>query len=304
MLYCLCGTLVPAECRTSQKSKLTHAMKIIWHPKCLEYGTPGHPESPERIVRAHEFLSTHGYEFVQAEPATEEDLLRVHTPRHLERVRTLEFYDPDSPRYPNIFEYAALSAGAAIQAMKLNGFSLMRPPGHHASQERVTGFCYFNNIAVAVRASGKKTLIVDIDGHHGDGTQAIFLGDPQVIYLSLHSFPNYPGTGLSSEENCYNYPLPFNCGNEVYLQTLDRALAAVEGIERVAVSAGFDAYSKDPLASLGLTTNGYSEIGARLQKLGLPTFGVLEGGYVVEDLGRNIHAFLSGLESPSVRCSY
>lgn len=276
-------------------------MKIIWHPKCTEYSAPGHPESPKRLVRAYEFLSdpTLGYEFVPAEPAREEDLLRVHSPRHIEDVKKLRFYDPDSPRYPNIFEYALLSAGAAIQAMKLNGFSLMRPPGHHAAKERVAGFCYFNNIAIAVRASAKKTLIVDIDGHHGDGTQAIFLGDPQVMYISLHSFPNYPGTGLRPEQNCYNYPLPFNCGDEAYLQTLDGALTSIDrsGIEQIAVSAGFDTYYKDPLASLGVTTAGYKEIGMRLSKLGLPVFGVLEGGYKVEDLGRNIHALLSGMKS-------
>lgn len=276
-------------------------MKLIWHPKCLEYGAPGHPESPERLARAHEFLSDPklSYEFVLAEPAREEEILRVHSPRHIEDVKKLRFYDPDSPRYPNIFEYALLSAGAAIQAMRLNGFSLMRPPGHHAAQERVAGFCYFNNIAIAVRASGKKTLIVDIDGHHGDGTQAIFLGDPHVIYLSLHSFPNYPGTGLRSEQNCYNYPLPFHCGDEVYLKTLDEALTSIDlsEIEQLAVSAGFDTYYKDPLASLGLTAEGYFQIGQRLRKLELPTFAVLEGGYCVKELGKNIHALLSGLGS-------
>ncbi len=275
-------------------------MTLIWHPKCLEYGAPGHPESPERLKRAYEFLSDPklGYGFVLAEPATEEDLRRVHSERHIEDVKKLRFYDPDSPRYPKIFEYARLAAGAAIQAMRLHGFSLMRPPGHHAAKERVAGFCYFNNIAIAVRASEKKTLIVDIDGHHGDGTQAIFLGDPQVIYLSLHSFPNYPGTGLRSEQNCYNYPLPFTCGDEVYLRTLDEALASLDltGIEHVAISAGFDTYYKDPLASLGLTTEGYYRVGERLGKLGLPTFGVLEGGYCVEDLGKNIHALLRGLQ--------
>jgi acetoin utilization deacetylase AcuC-like enzyme len=274
-------------------------MKLIWHPHCLEYGAPGHPESPERLVCAHAFLSHPqlGHEFVPAEPIAEKNLLLVHTPRHLEDVKKLRFYDADSPRYPGIFEYAALSAGAAVQAMKLQGFALMRPPGHHASRERVAGFCYFNNIAIAVRASGKKTLLVDIDGHHGDGTQAVFLGDPQVIYISLHSFPNYPGTGLRSEQNCYNYPLPFNCGDAVYLKTLDEALASIDltGIEQLAISAGFDTYYKDPLASLGLTPEGYDKIGERLGGLGLPVFGVLEGGYHAEDLGKNIHAFLSGL---------
>ena len=173
----------------------------------------------------------------------------------------------------------------------------MRPPGHHAGPQRVAGFCYFNNLAVAVKASGKKTLIVDIDGHHGDGTQAIFLGDPSVVFVSLHSSPNYPGTGLRHEKNCFNYPLPLRCGEEVYLRTLEQALRAVdlEGIEQLAISAGFDTYERDPLASLGLTTGSYARIGRLLARLKLPTFAVLEGGYDVEALGPNVHAFLQGL---------
>ena len=271
---------------------------IVFHPRCLEYGAPGHPESPERLQRALEFLRAQGvYRFREPEPASEEDLLRVHTPEHLERVKNREFYDPDSPRYENIYEYARLSAGGALLAMRERGFSLMRPPGHHAGPQRVAGFCYFNNLAVAVKASGKKTLIVDIDGHHGDGTQAIFLGDPSVVFLSLHSSPNYPGTGLHHEQNCLNYPLPFRCGEEVYLRTLEQALTAVdrEGIEQLAISAGFDTYERDPLASLGLTTQSYRRLGQLLAELELPTFAVLEGGYDPEALGPNIHAFLQGL---------
>lgn len=264
----------------------------------MEYGAPGHPESPERVRRAWEFLKAQsGYRWEEPEPASEDDLLRVHTPEHLERVRNLEFFDPDSPRYEGIYDYARLAAGGALLALRKGGFSLMRPPGHHAGRGRVAGFCYFNNLAVAVRASGKKTLIVDLDGHHGDGTQEIFRGDPSVIFLSLHSSPNYPGTGLRHERNCLNYPLPLRCGEEIYLQTLERALNAVnlEGMEQLAVSAGFDTYERDPLASLGLTTESYARIGRLLAELKLPTFAVLEGGYDAEALGPNLHAFLQGL---------
>ncbi len=271
---------------------------IVFHPRCLEYGAPGHPESPERLRRAVEFLNSQGgYRWEEPEPASEDDLLRVHTQEHLERVKNLEFYDPDSPRYEGIYEYARLAAGGALLAMRLGGFSLMRPPGHHAGPQRVAGFCYFNNLAVAVRASGKRTLIVDLDGHHGDGTQEIFLGDPSVIFISLHSSPNYPGTGLRHEGNCFNYPLPFRCGEAAYRQTLERALGAVdlEGIEQLAISAGFDTYERDPLASLGLTTESYVRIGRLLAELERPTFAVLEGGYDVEALGPNVHAFLQGL---------
>ncbi len=271
-------------------------MRLIFSPKCLEYQELGHPESPERLQKAYEFLKDR-HEFLEPYPASEEDLLRVHTRRLLEAVKNLDFYDPDCPRYPNIYEYAMLSAGAAILAAKENAFSLMRPPGHHAGRDRVAGFCYFNNIAVAVKSTNKKTLILDIDGHHGDGTQEIFFNDAQVIYISLHSFPNYPGTGLYSEANCYNYPLGFYCGDEKYLKTLDEALSCVDlkGIEQIAVSAGFDTYLKDPLASLGLSSHCYRKIGQRIADLNLPVFAVLEGGYCVEDLGKNIHGFLQGL---------
>jgi acetoin utilization deacetylase AcuC-like enzyme len=272
-------------------------MKIVYSPRCLEFSFPGHPESPERIRQAYQFLRLKGeYEFVTAVPASEEDLLQVHSHEHLQRVRDLEFYDPDCPTYPGIYEYARLAAGAALLASQTNGFSLMRPPGHHAGPERVAGFCYFNNIAVAVRASQKKTLILDIDGHHGDGTQAVFLGDERVLFVSLHSSPNYPGTGLYSEQNCFNYPLPFHCGDESYLHTLDQALSEVDlrGIEQVAISAGFDTYEGDPLASLGLSSGCYRQIGEHIAQLKLPMFAVLEGGYDVEHLGRNIHEFLQG----------
>ncbi len=277
-----------------------------------------HPEGADRVRLAAEYLQgvTSGdaksakgptrtggghpqasFAFIKPTPATEADILKVHSRDHLNRLKTLDFYDGDSPAYPDIFTYAALSAGGAITAARQNGFSLMRPPGHHAAQSRVAGFCYLNNIAIAVRELGKKTLIIDIDGHHGDGTQAIFLGDPDVTYISLHRSPLYPGSGLESVENCHNYPLPAFCGNAVYLETLDRALNSIDkrGIEQVAISAGFDAYEDDPLASLGLTSEAYRRMGQRIARLNLPVFAVLEGGYDAAALGRNIEQLILGL---------
>lgn len=273
-------------------------MKIIFGPKCLEFKEPWHLESPERVQKAYEFLKDK-YEFLEPGPATEEDLLKAHRPELIERVKRLDFYDPDCPRYPNIYEYAKLAAGAAILAAKEQAFSLMRPPGHHAGKNFVAGFCYFNNIAVAIKSSGKKILILDIDGHHGNGTQDIFLGDDQVVYISLHGSPLYPGTGLHSEANCLNFPLRFQCGDEVYLRTLNEALSRIDpkAFEQVAISAGFDTYEKDPLASLGLSSSCYYKIGERIAKLGLPVFAVLEGGYHAEDLGKNIHEFIKGLSA-------
>ena len=277
-------------------------MHIVFSPQCLEYGAPGHPESADRVRLAAEYLAGPNpqtkFEFVEPSPAAEGDLLLVHAREHVRRLKDLDFYDGDSPAYPDIFKYATLSAGAAITAAQHGGFSLMRPPGHHAGKSRVAGFCYLNNIAIAVRKLGKKTLIIDIDGHHGDGTQAIFLGDPNVTYVSLHRSPLYPGSGLESVGNCHNYPLPALCGDGVYLETLDGALTSIDKLsaEQVAISAGFDAYESDPLASLGLTTEAYRKIGQRIARLKLPVFAVLEGGYDAPNLGRNIEQLIAGLD--------
>jgi len=272
--------------------------KIIFSEKCLKYGS-WHIESPERVKIAYEILKEKGYEFLEPEPATEKDLHKVHEASYIQMLKEGVIEDPDTPAYKNIYEYAVLSAGGAILAAEVNGFSLMRPPGHHAGRNGIAlgaytkGFCYINNIAVAVRHLNKPTLILDIDGHHGNGTQEIFYGDPKVTYVSLHRHPHYPGTGYRSAANCLNYPLDADCGEEVYLKTLKEALAKVDiqRIEVVAVSAGFDAFAGD-LASLGLNENSYHAIGQILAALKKPTFFVLEGGYVGENIGRAIDAVL------------
>lgn len=255
------------------------------------------------MQRAYEILRERGYEFVEPEPASEEDLLKVHDADYIQLLKRGAIEDPDTPAYENIYEYARLSAGAAILAAKINGFSLMRPPGHHAGRYGAAlgaytkGFCYINNLAVAVKCLDKPTLIVDIDGHHGNGTQEIFYGDPRVIFISLHRYPHYPGTGAYSEANCLNFPLPADCGEAVYLRTLEEALRKVDmqKIEVVAVSAGFDAFAGD-LASLGLREESYEKIGKILAALNKPTFFVLEGGYVGENIGKGIDALLKGFE--------
>ncbi len=270
-------------------------MKLIFDFRCLEYFEPGHPESPERVRVAYEFLKEK-YEIVKPEIATEKEILKAHAPELLTKVKEKDFYDPDCPRYENIFFYASLAAGAAIKAAKEKAFSLMRPPGHHAGKNYLRGFCYFNSIAIAVKNIDKKTLIIDIDGHHGDGTQDIFLGDEKVTYISLHRSPWYPGTGLKHEKNCLNFPLPAECGDKVYLKTLDKALKLInpENFEIIGISAGFDAYKGD-LASLGLSSECYREIGRKIASLNLPVFAVLEGGYN-RNIGREIDLLIQGLE--------
>lgn len=278
--------------------------KIIFSDKCLSYGQ-WHVEGPERVRKAHDILKQKGYEFLTPDPATEEDLLRVHDAEYVWNLKKSLIEDPDTPAFENIYEYARLSAGGAILAAKIHGFALMRPPGHHAGRYGAAlgaytrGFCYLNNIAVAVRHLDKPTLILDIDGHHGNGTQEIFVGDEKVNYVSLHRHPNYPGTGIASEGNCLNFPLPPDCGDEVYLRTLDEALGKIDvgRFEVVAVSAGFDQHAGD-LASLGLTDKCYGEIGKRIAALDRPTFFVLEGGYFGENVGKDIDKLLRAFERP------
>ncbi len=277
--------------------------KIIFSERCLGYGT-WHIEGPQRVRLAHEFLMGENYEFLEPEPAKEEDLLRVHDGDYIWNLRKGLVEDPDTPAYDNIFELARLSAGGALLASKIGGFSLMRPPGHHAGVfgsalgATTRGFCYLNNIAIAVKALSKKTLILDVDGHHGNGTQEVFQGDPNVHYVSIHRHPLYPGTGFSSDGNCLNYPLPADCGEERYVQTLNEALSKISAkrFDMIAVSAGFDTFSGD-LASLGLTNKSYREIGKRIAASNKPTFFVLEGGYMGEKVGVAIDQLLKGFES-------
>lgn len=276
-------------------------MKIIFSEKCLEYGKE-HIENPDRVKVAAEILRKKGYEFLEPEPASEKDILLVHTADYIEKLRKGEIEDLDTPAYENIYEYARLSAGGAILAAKVGGFSLMRPPGHHTGKSgkalsvQTKGFCYLNNIAIAVKSLKKRVLILDIDGHHGNGTEEIFFGNDNVIYLSLHRFPYYPGTGFKSKKNCLNFPLKADCGEEIYLKTLDEALVKIDlnKVEVVAVSAGFDAHLGD-LASLGLTEKSFRKIGEQIAKLKKPTFFVLEGGYNGQNIGRDIDELLKRL---------
>lgn len=277
--------------------------KIVFSDKCLNYGG-WHIESPQRVKVAQEFLKEKKYEFVEPTSASEEDVLTIHDSDYIWKLKKGLVEDPDTPAYENIYEIARLSAGGAILAAKINGFSLMRPPGHHAGRSgsalgvHTRGFCYLNNVAVAVKALGLPTLILDVDGHHGNGTQEIFQGNERIVYVSLHRHPHYPGTGAFSEGNCLNFPLPGDCGEKRYLETLDKALDMVD-IDKykvVAVSVGFDSHSGG-LASLGLTKKSYREVGKRIATLEKPVFFVFEGGYIGEQNGIDIDQLLVGYES-------
>jgi acetoin utilization deacetylase AcuC-like enzyme len=281
-------------------------MKVFYSPRCLEYSQSGHPESPARARYTYEHLKQKGFKFTEPRMCTEEDILLAHTPKLLDSVKQGNFFDLDTPAYPGIYDIARLSAGAAIDASLYcmekgeKAFSLMRPPGHHAARNNLGGFCYFNNIAIAsLKAAEKvgKVAVVDFDCHHGNGTEDIFLGNGNLLYLSLHQSPLFPGTGLNSKDNCINYPLPASTTPEEFLLVFKKGLEKVGefGPALLAVSAGFDSYKLDPITNLSLELDTYREIGTELAGLKKPTFAVLEGGYS-RDLPECVFQFVSGLE--------
>jgi acetoin utilization deacetylase AcuC-like enzyme len=291
-------------------------MVIVYSPRCLDYAAAGHPENPDRVRSAVAQLHKEFHTWITPVPCTDEDILRVHTRELLNAVRTGKFVDADTPVFPEIFELAKLSAGGAMVAAEhaLAGrpaFSLMRPPGHHAERDRIMGFCYLNNIAIAVARMlecsprVRRVAILDFDCHHGNGTEDIFRGDERVLFVSLHQSPCYPGTGLVSERNCLNYPLPPGTGPERFLATLDEALGRIAAFQPdlLAVSAGFDAYKGDPITHMGLEVETFHDIGRRLVSLtqptpntpALPCFAVLEGGYSRE-FSKCVEAFVNGWE--------
>jgi acetoin utilization deacetylase AcuC-like enzyme len=289
-------------------------MVIVYSPRCLDYAAAGHPENPDRVRSTVAQLHKEFHTWVTPVPCADVDILRVHTRELLTAVRTGGFADADTPVFPEIFEIAKLAAGGALLAAEhaLAGrpaFSLMRPPGHHAERDRVMGFCYLNNLAIAVAKTlesspkVRRVAILDFDCHHGNGTEDIFRGDERVLFASLHQSPCYPGTGLVSGSNCLNYPLPPGTGPERFLATLDEALGCLRAFQPdlLAVSAGFDAYKNDPITHMGLEAETFHEIGRRIADLtqpppkavALPCFAVLEGGYSRE-FAKCVEAFVSG----------
>ena len=221
-------------------------------------------------------------------------------------MKSESFFDFDTPVFKGIYDIARLSAGSAIDAAMHcldNGekaFSLMRPPGHHATKDNLGGFCYFNSIAIAslkAREKVQKVAIVDFDCHHGNGTEDIMSGRKDLLYLSLHQSPLYPGTGLQSKDNRLNYPLSASTTPDEFLSALQDGLKKVEqfGPDLLAVSAGFDSYRLDPITNLTLELETYKEVGRMLAAMNKPAFSVLEGGYS-RDLPECIYQYLQGLE--------
>jgi acetoin utilization deacetylase AcuC-like enzyme len=299
---------------------------IIFHdPSCLEYSMPGHPERPARIARTAPLLKDRhpDWEWRQPAPASEAALLRVHSRDHVERIRnTSRDFDADTPVYQGIFDHALRAAGSAIEAAQaaLRGeraFSLIRPPGHHATRDRAMGFCYLNNVAIAAfdalesgigsqlisrdQSAGSrchKVAIWDFDAHHGNGTEAIVANNPRIAFASIHQFPAYPGTGTRSFANIDNYPIAPGAPRNHYVDVAKRALEKLIAFkpDLLVVSAGFDAYAADPLVQLTLQKEDFASFGELLSESDVPTAAILEGGYS-DELPELIDAFLTAWAS-------
>jgi len=285
-------------------------VKIITDERCAGYVRYGHPENPRRVVATIAHLKQQRelpLDWAAPGEVSDEQILRAHAPELLARLRIPEDFDGDTPFYEDIADYARASAAAALGALNAarrgeNVFSLMRPPGHHATRDQAMGFCYLNNIAIAAleaTATGaKRVAVYDFDVHHGNGTEAILLDQPGVAFFSIHLHPFYPGTGVANVgKNCFNYPITPSTLRETYRATLIRSLDDLKKFkpDLIAVSAGFDAYIRDPIGDGVLEVDDFQWLGSSLRAFGVPMFSVLEGGYS-RDLPELIFAYLQGVQ--------
>ena len=328
---------------------------ICSSPRFVEHDTgPLHPERPDRLRAIYKAVRDAGLvtsptpfpEFsldlgqrpldrsplVELEPlpATDRQILAVHTPGHLDRVRHVTAHggvldQGDTPTERRSFDTAMLSAGAAVTAADAvmagavrRAFAVARPPGHHAEPDQAMGFCLFCNVAVAARHlqsahSVGRVAIVDFDVHHGNGTQAAFYDDSSVLFISLHQHPRtcYPGSGYAHETGTgdgrgYTLNLPFQpgAGDDAYLAAIDGPVTSSLTQFRpdvLLISAGFDAHHDDPLANLALTDDGFERMTRRLVAVaddlcGGRVVSVLEGGYNLAALGRSAVRHLIALQ--------
>jgi acetoin utilization deacetylase AcuC-like enzyme len=300
------------------------------HESSLEHDTGfGHPERADRIraiegeLDGREWL---GWERVEAPAATEEQLLRVHPAEYLQAVREHsergEAFDVDTPTSQGSYEAALRAAGGAcalaealLTGGERTGFSCLRPPGHHAERATAMGFCLFANVAIAARHAldalgAERVLVVDWDVHHGNGTNALVHDSREVLFVSIHQWPFWPGTGAlddvgegDGEGYSINVPVPAGTGEAAFLSLLEHVVMPVGRQYRpdlILISAGYDAHRHDPLGGLALDTASYGGMASRVRALGdevgAPVGAVLEGGYDLQALADSVAETMAALE--------
>jgi acetoin utilization deacetylase AcuC-like enzyme len=299
---------------------------FLEHPSSLAHDTGMHPEQPARIIAIQRELSARGwlgYERLESKAVDRTVLTAVHPERYIAAIEAAASrggaqLDPDTTVSEGSFVAALHSAGGAVQLVELLldgeapfGFSCHRPPGHHALPARAMGFCLFNNVAVAAQhalsaRSLERVLVFDWDVHHGNGTDDIFRSSSSVLYVSIHQWPLYPGTGAASDAGSgegtgytVNLPVPAGSGDDLYRSLVDHVVVPL-GREfepqLVLISAGFDAHRDDPLADCSVTEPGFGAMAAAIRRMGqelnAPVGAVLEGGYALDALARSVAATL------------
>lgn len=303
----------------------------VRHPSSFRHDTGGHPENASRIRAIEAALDEAGWpglERVEAPAATREQLARVHSPEHIDAIERFAasgggMLDLDTIASEGSFEAALHAAGGPVNAVERLragedrfAFCALRPPGHHAEVGRAMGFCLFNNVAVAaahaIQAEGvERVLVLDWDVHHGNGTEAIFAGSDAVLYVSIHQWPLYPGTGPvdyigvgAGEGYTVNLPVPPGSGSETFVSLAQHIVAPIAREFRpglIAISAGYDAHRDDPLAECAVDTEGYADMSATMRALAaeleVPVLVCLEGGYDTGALAASVVATVEALGS-------
>jgi acetoin utilization deacetylase AcuC-like enzyme len=305
---------------------------FLEHPSSFGHQTGPHPEQPARISVIEQELTRRGwlgYERLES-PAVDRALLtQVHPPDHVAAIEQLAArgggaLDLDTVMSEGSYEAALHAAGGAVRLVELLlagdagcGFSAHRPPGHHATSDRAMGFCLFNSVAVAATSALEsgldRVMILDWDVHHGNGTNDIFHASDQVLFVSIHQWPFYPGTGPAQDVGSgdgvgytVNLPVPAGAGDEVFCSLVDHVavpLARAFEPQLILISAGYDAHLDDPLGQCAVTEDGFARMTRSMvrtaQALQVPVGCVLEGGYGLEALGRSVATTMGVMGDPT-----